>query len=249
MLTVALIITGQCGLAGQARDSVFVLTGFVYDGMYRPVPATHVININSGIGDVTDTLGIFRLPVTLHDTLYFRNIVFRDTLVPAASIHRKRYIRVKEKYHPIPEARIFDWGNTYEEFREAFITMPQEQSMGEKLGLPRQDPGYIPYDMDEENIKSVGFLISSPVSFFYYNLSRKQRSARRLFRMERNAWKQKAFDEILNRSNISSITDLTGDELDRFLLFLNERMRCDFNCPELEIYTEIHALWELYRDE
>lgn len=248
MVTGALIIAGQCGLAGQSRDSVFMLTGFVYDGMYRPVPATHVININSRAGDVTDTLGIFRLPVTLHDTLYFRNIVYRDTLVPAALIHRKKYIRVQERYHAIQEARIFEWGNTYEDFRETVINMPEVQPLGEKLGLPRQDPDYIPYEMDEEKIKSLGFLLTSPVSFFYHNLSRKQRSARRLFRMKQHAEELEVFEEILSRSNISFITGLSGEELDRFLLFLNARIQCDHRCSELQIYTEIYSLWEQYRE-
>lgn len=248
MVTGALLVAAHCGLAGQAGDSLFILTGFVYDGMYRPVPATHVININSGAGDVTDTLGIFRLPVTIHDTLYFRNIVYRDTLVPAAMIYPKKYVRVQERYHAIPEARIFSWGNSYEDFREAFINLPPLISLGEKLGLPRQDPDYIPLEMNEEKVRSVGFLLTSPVSFFYHNLSRKQRSARRLFMMERNAEEMDAFEEILSRSNISSITGLNGEELDGFMLFLNERIRCDYRCAELQIYTEIHSLWELYRE-
>ncbi|HER09760.1 MAG TPA: hypothetical protein ENO20_12710 [Bacteroides sp.] len=71
--------------------------------------------------------------------------------------------------------------------------MPQEQSMGEKLGLPRQDPGYIPCDMDEENIQSVGFLISSSVSYFFQNLSRRQRPARKLFMIERNRMASSCF--------------------------------------------------------
>jgi hypothetical protein len=249
MWTCGLITVLQAGLAGQAGDSLFTLTGFVYDRMFRPVPASHVININSGAGDVTDTLGIFHLPVKIHDTIYFRNIAYRDTLVPAASLYRNRYIRVYEAYHAIPEARIFKWGSTYEDFREAIVQMPEMRSMGEALGLPRQDPGYIPYNMDEEKIRSLGFLLTSPVSFFYHNLSRKERSARRLFRMKRNSKKQEAFEEILSRSNIASITNLSGTALDRFMLFLNKRIRCDFNCSELEIYTEIHALWELYRQQ
>lgn len=249
MVTGALLIAAHCGLAGQAVDSVFMLTGFVYDGMYRPVPATHVINIQSRAGDVSDTLGIFRLPVTLLDTLYFRNIVYRDTLVSAALLHRSKFIRLKEYYHTIPETRIFSWGNSYADFREAVISLPRVTTLGEKLGLPREDPDYIPLEMNEKKVRSAGFLLTSPVSFFYHNLSRKQRSARRLFMMERNAEEQDAFEEILSRSNISSITGLTGEELDRFLLFLNERIQCDYRCSELQIHTEIHSLWELYRGD
>ena len=228
------------------KDSLWMLTGIVYDTLFRPVPATHVINICSGAGDVTDHLGIFRLPVTLKDTLFFRNIAYRDTLVPAASFYGRKYIRIREKYYSLQEAKIFQWGSTYEDFREAVVGMPEVQSLGERLDLPRQDPGYIPYHLNEEKVKSVGFLITSPVSFLYHNLSRRERSARKLFRMNRNRKEKKAFEEILSRSNISHITGLTGHELERFLRFLNERIICDFRCSELEIYTEIHSLWDLY---
>lgn len=248
-MTGVLIIAAQVDLAGQSGDSIFFLTGFVYDSLFHPVPASHVININSGAGDVTNNLGIFQLPVTILDTLYFRNIAYRDTLVPAASFSKKKYIRIREKYHPIQEARVFEWGSTYQDFKEAIIHMPNAQSLGESLGLPRQDPDYIPYNLDEQKIKSVGFLINSPVSFLYHNLSRKERSARKLFRIKRNRKKQEAYEEILSRSNIASITGISGTELDRFLYFLNERIQCDYRCTELEVYTEIHSLWELYQKQ
>jgi hypothetical protein len=32
-----------------------------------------------------------------------------------------------------------------------------------------------------------------------------------------------------------------------FQAFLYEKMECDFNCTEFQIYSEIHALWDLYR--
>ena len=32
-----------------------------------------------------------------------------------------------------------------------------------------------------------------------------------------------------------------------FLVFLNEQFVCNYNCTELKIYTEIHALWEVYQ--
>ena len=73
-------------LNAQVPDSAFFLTGILYNESFQPVTATHVINLNTHAGDVSDSLGIFRLPVHSGDTLLVRNIMYMDTLVPVARI-------------------------------------------------------------------------------------------------------------------------------------------------------------------
>ena len=238
----------QLRMLAQQHDTIFDLTAFVYDDLFIPVPATHVINLNTHKGDVTDSLGIFRLPVHLTDTLLIRNIAFRDTLVPVMEIQSIRHIRLKRRHYRLQEVKIFEWGATYDDFREAFIEMPMQQNLGATLGLPRQDPNYIPDDMNEEYLKSPLFLIRAPVSFFYYNFSKHAKSARKVYWIKRNQKQHDLFNEIMNSDNISSITALTGVELQKFLAFLYERMVCDFNCSELAIYKEIYGLWKVYQE-
>ena len=82
-----LLMAFQHRLSAQEPDSVFLLSGIIYDELFHPVPATHVINMNTHAGDVTDSLGIFRLPVHTADTMLVRNIAFQDTLVPVMQIY------------------------------------------------------------------------------------------------------------------------------------------------------------------
>jgi len=42
---------------------------------------------------------------------------------------------------------------SYLDFRSAIIEMPNRQTLGGSMGLPRKDPDYIPYDMNEEILK------------------------------------------------------------------------------------------------
>jgi hypothetical protein len=219
----------------------------VYDDQFHPVPASHVINLETHQGEVTDSLGIFRLPVRPGDTLLFMNIAFHDTLVPVSRIMLQRNIILRRKYHPLQEAKIFEWGSTYEDFREAVVDMPNQQTFGESMGLPTQDPDHIPFDMDEEALKSPGFLITSPVSYFYYNFSRKARSARKVYWMEKNRELHERFDAIMASENIGSITGLSGRQLQNFLAYLNEHLVCNFNCSEIQLYSELYALWEVYQ--
>ena len=116
------------------------------------------------------------------------------------------------------------------------------------MGLPRQDPDKVPMEMDEQAVKSVGLLLTSPVSFFYYNFNKHAKSARKVYWLKKNQAKHDQFDSIVSAENLSDITGLTGVELQKFLTFLYERMVCDFNCSELAIYKEIYGLWKMYQE-
>jgi hypothetical protein len=247
LMNSVLLILITASLMAQAPDSVYFLSGIIYNESFEPVPATHVINLNTRYGDVTDSLGIFHLPVHKEDTLLIRNIVYVDTLVPVARIQAERYIRLRRAYYPLEEARIYNWGSTYEDFREAVVGMPNQQTLGETMGLPRQDPDHIPFDMDESLLKSTGFLLTSPVSYLFYNLNKKAKSNRRIYWWEKNRKKHEAFDQIVGPENIAAITGLSGEALQAFQAFLYQRMDCDFNCTEYEVFAEIYGLWEAYQ--
>jgi len=238
----------QTRLLAQPSDTIFHLSGIVYDEFYIPVSATHVININTNKGDVTDSLGIFRMPGHRTDTLLIRNIAFRDTLVTVSEVQMNRHIRLNRRRYELEEARIFEWGATYDDFREAFIGMPVQQTLGASMGLPRQDPGKVPMEMDEKAIKSAGLLLTNPISFFYYNFNKHAKSARKVYWLKKNQEKQDHFESILSAENLSTITSLTGMELENFQLFLSQRIVCNLHCSELEVYNEIHGLWKVYQD-
>jgi len=246
LLLSAIFIAFHAGINAQEPDSITTLTGIVYDDRFQPVPASHVINLNSHQGDVTDSLGIFSLPVQGSDTLLFRNIAFQDSLVPVKQMMKVKQVRLRRKFYPLQEARIFEWGSSYNDFKHAIVHMPNQQSLGESLGLPRQDPDYIPYEMNEAVIKSPLFLITSPVSFFYQNFSSEAQSARKVYWLNKNREKHQKFNEILSPENIASITGHRGEVLQDFIVFLNEKISCGINCSELEIYAEIHELWSIY---
>ena len=243
-----LLFLMQVSLAAQTGDSLFQFSAIIYDEAFIPVPASHVINMDSHKGDVTDSLGIFRLPVRMDDTLLIRNIAFWDTLVSVVELQAHGTIRLRRRHYQLQEARVFEWGATYEDFREAFIGMPMQQSLGASMGLPQQDPDKVPLEMDEQAVKSAGLLLTSPISFFYYNFNKHAKSARKVYWLSKNQKKQDEFDSIVSRENLSGITGLSGIKLEQFILFLSGRMVCDLNCSELDIYKEIHSLWKLFQE-
>lgn len=231
----------------QEADSVSKLTGTIYDEHYKPVPGTHVINMNTRAGAVSDSLGIFTLPVHKGDTLLFSNIAFRATMIPSDRIMIERFVILERTIYPLQEAKVFPWGSSYKDFSDAIINTPAPLTLGESLGLPRQDPDYVPFDMDEARLKSVGFLLTSPISFLYYNLNKREKNRRKLFRLEKNQKKYEIFDAIVSPESLSQVTGLIGNQLLGFMTYLFERMVCDFKCTEINIYLEIYAHWDVYQ--
>lgn len=247
LMTMLWMLISTATLYSQDKDSIIHLSAIIYDVEFNTIAATHVININNHAGDVSDSLGIFVLPVNKKDTLFFRNIAFQEIMVPVAQILTNGYVILKRVFYPLQEARVFLWGSSYNDFSRAVINNPAPQTLGESLGLPRQDPDYVPFDMDVAKLKSTGFMLSSPISYIYYNLNRREKNRRKLYWSGKNREKNEAFDDIVSPESISQITGLTGDSLLKFLAFLFERLVCDSKCSELKLYSEIYALWEVFQ--
>ena len=210
--------------------------------------ATHVINIQTRQGDVSDTLGIFHLLVHSSDTLLIRNIAFKDTLVAVSSVTHNRFIVLRRMAYALLEARIFEWGSSYDDFKDAMIDMPVQQTLGASMGLPTQDPEYVPLEMDEKAVKSAGLLLTSPITFFYQNFNKKAKTARKVYWLEKNREKHEAFEGIINAENLAEVTGLSGSKLLKFQSFLLERMVCGIHCTELAIYKEIYGLWDVFQE-
>lgn len=237
---------GLPGLSARGDGPGGNLSGIVYDHRYRPLPGTHIFNLSNQRGATCGALGIFRIPAAGSDTLLITNVAYRDTLVEAKRIFEKGYILLQRAYHELPVVQIFPWGASYDDFRKAVLEMPAQRALGESLGLPRAKPGHVPYEMDTLLIRSSGFALTSPLSYLYLNFSRKARSARKVYWLEKDRLKHEAFNELTSRENLSAITGLEGGELTSFIAYLEEHMSCDIHCSELAVLSEIFTLYKAY---
>lgn len=242
-----LLILAPLQMFAQADNLAYKFTGVVYDEYYNPIPYTHVIASGTGKGDMTDTLGIFILYIRESDKLSFFNLTFNDTTVSVSKDQAYFYIKLRRKVYELQEAKVFDWGSSYGDFLEEIKREGIRETQGEKLGLPQQDPDIVPFDRDEKKIKSAGFLIHSPISFLYYNFSRREKAARKAYKLQQNKDLIATFIQTLSADNIQSITGLAGEELEAFLIHLNSHLHCDYTCGEIELLSEIYSVWEAYK--
>lgn len=235
-------------LHAQEDQRAWLFTGTVYDEHFIPVPYTNVVAHGTGRGDMTDTMGIFSLYVRASDRLSFYNISFHDTTIYVNAARSGIHVKLKRKVYMLPGAMIFNWGSTYQDFVAEVQRQGVPETIGEKLGLPQQDPGVIPFDMDEEKLKSTKFLINSPVSFIYYNLSKKEKGARRAFRLQKDQELIDRFNRVLGPTNLQHVTGLKDKALEDFMIYLNQELTCDYHCSELELTRELLDIWKRYKE-
>ena len=246
ILVFMLIIS--CRLWSQEKDSLYQVRGFLYDSVFHPVVSAHIVNLNRGNLDISDSLGIFSIKARKGDSLYISNLGFNDTVIAVRNPEMIYSLRLREKIHPIGEVKIFTWGSTYEDLKRAVIEMPHQQSLQEKLGLPQADPDAIPFYLDEKAIKSAAFAITSPVSFLYYNLNKQERSRRKIYRLKKNRKSIDDFNSVFNRQKVGELTGLKAEELEKFWFYLNSRFICNENCSEISILEEIMSHYRIWNE-
>ncbi len=90
-------------------------------------------------------------------------------------------------------------------------------------------------------------MLTSPISYIYYNLNKREKNRRKLYWSGKNREKNEGFEAIVSSESISQITGLNGDNLLKFMAYMFERLVCDSKCSELKIYSEIYAHWEVFQ--
>jgi len=108
---------------------------------------------------------------------------------------------------------------SYLEFQHKFLALKIKDETID-IGLPKAKPGK-PKLLDENYIGSLGFALTSPVSFFYYNFSKAERSKRRAYELRHEKEQYAVIDRKINRHKIEYWTGLKEEKLDKFILFCN----------------------------
>jgi len=109
----------------------------------------------------------------------------------------------------------------YEDFKRKFLAL-KLNNLPLDIGLPKAKPG-TPQLLDDNYIKSFWFALNSPFSFLYYNLSKTERSRRRVYELRNEKEQYSIIDQKINRQKIQIWTSLPEKDLDAFILF------CDFS--------------------
>ena len=114
-------------VSGQSKqDTLIQFSGVIRNLKYEPVPDVHIIDINRRTGTTSNSEGIFSFIVTPDDSILFRSIGYKNTLVLIPdTIKTRHYPRdvymLNDTIH-LAEVKIFPW-KTYEDFKVAFLNL------------------------------------------------------------------------------------------------------------------------------
>lgn len=242
LIIISVLLLSTVNIYSQ-QDSSAIISGIVIDQEFNPVQSAHIINLNTKKICLSDEKGRFRIRASENDSLIVRNLAFRDTIVCIGNTYLNLLLKLRHKKYPIKELKVYEWGAGYEDFKTAFLALKVDKSLQEKLGLPMKDPDAIPFELDEELLKSAGFALSSPVSFLYYNLSKSEKSKRKVYQLQQTKARREKFNRIVSHENIGLLTGLTNEELENFRIYVLENLRCNYDCEEMEIIEEILELF------
>ncbi len=125
LILACLLITA--GASGQnQRDTLIQFSGVIRNLKYEAIPDVHIIDISKRAGTTSNSEGIFSFIVTPGDSVLFRCVGYKNTLVlipdtvPTGHYPRDIYM-LNDTIH-LAEVKIFPW-KTYEDFKVAFLNL------------------------------------------------------------------------------------------------------------------------------
>lgn len=227
------------------NDSVRYFLGRIIDSEdHKPVQFAHIINRNSGLGMISDTLGYFTIRVQTNDFLtvtaigfYDLAIQINDTLLLTDKIHD---FHMSPRTYPIKTVDINPLG-TYDQFKYNVLNLEITEPRGNIHPSIMEDinRGTDTLDMIEP------LTITSPISVLYYLFSKEGKSIRRL---QETLEKEKLEKKMLPKIELAErITGLKGVELQEFLDFCNFEIDFFLSVTEYEAGVIILKCYEEYK--
>jgi hypothetical protein len=207
----------------QVDDLPVRLAGVIYtDDSTRNTPFVHIINLRTGMGVISDSIGYFKINLRRTDTLLLRCIGFEDKFFNLSDTLTSTVlfveIRLSETSYLLDVVDIMALSRL-NQFKYDFANMPFEENEWEnQMIIPGVSKANYKWIRDEE--KALGFQpLWTPNSGNLFN--KKDKNARTLIELINNEEGTQIIDEKFNMKLLGEFTGFSGDTLIDFKLFLN----------------------------
>jgi hypothetical protein len=217
--------------------------GYVYNSEdFSPLHNVHVINTKTNRGVVSGIDGKFLISASGSDTLFFRSVGFKDTLIALTGTGELRVFMTPAIY-PIGEVIILPYGN-YAEFKQAFKNLEVEKPM-------QFDPSYfLSGRVPSTGKQGFGLTIDGPITALYNAFSREGKQMRNYERFMRES---AIHEEVGRKYNVQIVRRLTGIEDDmeaiRFMQFCSLDTNFILQATDYELLLAVKSCYEAYLQE
>jgi hypothetical protein len=155
------------------------------------------------INKMMDSLSLFRLNSDFYKNSFSSNKSFDTAII-------KKQTEEKQLQNLL---------GSYPDFKRKFLALEFKDPMLD-LHLPKAKGG-TPKMLDPNFINSLGFLINSPISFFYCNFSKEEQSLRKAYALNADMPNRRCIDAKYNKEKVQLWTGLKDKELTKFVMFCN----------------------------
>jgi hypothetical protein len=222
-----------------------LIEGHISDTSGLPLSFVHIINMHSRQGVISDNDGCFSIPAQFGDTLYVSALGFKNKMVRVETLKNITIIMSVSSV-AIEDVEIYPY-KTYADFKYAFLNLDLEDERLIIDGVPNKMPPEVPMFENKEYISSVGFLLSSPISYMYYNLSKTEQDKRRAHELKGEAKQVRVIDK---KFNIDLVSTITGENDTTILVDFIAWCKFDqsflLKSNAYTIATAVWSRWEAY---
>lgn len=201
-----------------------VIMGRVYDAATSyPIKGANVYNLTTNQHVFTDEDGIFRIRVSLHDSVVVSSPRHRQLLdIVAATTYdrgRKDYF-LNSKSFMLPGVKVIGLNPSYEGFKRDIANSPLPDSYKnlDNVHLTKEDRRNATYTDEAPNVLK-GTAIGSPITLLYNIFNKRMKTKRLYYEMEGYGEEVQQVPMKYNRELVAQITGLQEPDLMEFMVF------------------------------
>lgn len=229
----------------QQSDSTLRFFGNLYDSRtYRPIEYAHIINISGNNATISDSLGTFDLKIEPGDSLMITSIGYQTTYYQYKDSLQKvvfRSIPMDEQVYAISGVEVTPWG-TYRDFKRKFLSLDIKDPQEDVHPLLWEGINREP-ELKEEQINPG---ITSPITMIYSLFSKEIQSKQKLRELQRAKTREDRLNEKFNREQVSALTGLEGEKLERFMNYCNFSEEYILNTREYFILERVKKCYQQF---
>ncbi|MBV6647801.1 MAG: hypothetical protein KI790_20245 [Cyclobacteriaceae bacterium] len=182
----------------------------------------HIRNLSTDLGTTSSFQGKFQMIASAGDSLWISMVGYRSIglIVTPDFLDRPFWrIYVERDTVMLDEVVIHELPSE-ESFRQQVLEYQSVDTSFQLFGIPSAGPTENKL-LNEKVIKSPLFALAHPVSFLYYNTSKKEKEKRKMHKIRKNADNTRLIEQKFNRDFVAELTKLEGDKLTYFIAYCN----------------------------
>ena len=236
-------VLSSIGLQSQTPENSILLYGKVLDDLGNEMIHTHIVNISSKIGTLTNNEGKFAIHALPEDTVRFSSVGYKTRLLLIPFLEKEKFhfnITLELDTIGLAETIIYPYPATLEALKKEFLIVEIEE-----------ETPLIELHLDKAGISpapQTGAIISGPITGLYNVFSRHAKIQKKYKSLTSKEQLKIKSNKTYNVELVKKITGLkSDDDAKKFMEFCNLEPEFILNSNEYQLYSAINNCFIEYK--